>query len=183
MCVVAAGLALAGCGAEREFVEVGRDLGEPVATTATTLPALVSHPGGWFTISLPGQGKVETQTAQTAAGPVDISVLTVASDENGYAVSHHDVPKGGYDLNGAAKGAAAEVKGTLTDLSPVSYKGNSGLDFRVAGAAEGKGTVFSRIIVVKKKKTIHIQAVFAGDLRTPPNDLYRQVLESLTLSL
>ena len=179
-------VALCGCGAgaEEEFVPVGRDLGAPTPTTAappTTLPPLAPYAGGWFTIALPGEATVEKETAETAAGPAEVTIAQVSGSGYGYSVAYGVVPGSGFDLNGAARGAANAVQGQVTDLSPVTYKGNKGLDYRVADAKGGQATLFARVIQVKRRY-LQVQAVFEGRLSAPPNDLYRQVLESLTFT-
>ena len=184
--LIAAAVALSSCGvgAEDAFVPVGSEVGSPTPTTAappTTLPAMTPFAAGWFTIALPGQATVDKETAQTAAGPAEVTIAHVAGSDWGYSVAYSTIPGSSFDLNGAAQGAASGVQGRLTDLSPVTYKGNKGLDYRVADAKGGKITVFARVIQVKKRY-LQVQAAFEGRLDVPPNDLYRQVLESLTFT-
>jgi hypothetical protein len=183
---------LAGCGgAEDTFAPVGPDVGtpetalSPTTLTATTLaptttapPALVRYVGDGYTISLPGKGELQKQTVQTPAGPVEASIVMVdLGDDSGYSVVSNAVPASGWDLDGAARGAATSAEGTLSDVSKVTYKGSTGRDYRISRAQDQR-TIFSRMLIVKKK-SILVQAVLNGDLRTPP-PTYTQVLESLT---
>jgi hypothetical protein len=182
--LVVAALLLTGCAAEEKFSEVGPDLGLATtavpATTATTLPALVPYAGDGFSISLPGPAKVDKQTTPSANGPIEVTIATVEGKDNAYGVAYNSVPTGKADLDAAARGTAEGVKGTLTDVKTVTYKGHPARDFRVAKAQNGLATVFARVLFVKKRIII-VQAVFGGDLTAPPNDLYQQVLASLVV--
>lgn len=177
--VLVGAVVLAGCGgAASKFEAVGSELDAP--STATTVPALVPYVGDGFSVSLPGPAKVDKQTTQSAAGPIEVTfVIASQGASNAYSVSHNAVPATGFDLDAAATGAATGVQGNLADVRPVTYKGYQGRDFRVT-KVKGRATVFGRVLLVKKR-AFFVQAVLDGDQSAPP-DLYRQVIESLTFS-
>jgi len=147
-----------------------------LSTTTTAPAALVPFAGEGFTISLPGQGAVQKKTIPSAAGPIELSLVTVTRGFDAYNITYNTVAARRPDLDAAARGAASGAQGTLTDVRPVTYKGFTGRDFRVA-RAHNDITVFVRILIVKQR-LFQIQGAFQGDLTAPPDGLYQQVLAS-----
>ena len=102
-CVALAGLAgsapRSACGEEKASTK-------PVATLK----------GDGFTVEMPGNPKPETINAQTAGGPVPITAYITEGGSEGFSMSVLKIPKGVRgDLDGAVKGAASSVGGTLKD--------------------------------------------------------------------
>ena len=200
--LLVAAILLTGCRAHDTFVAVAADIepppttagaptaapvttASPVATAAPTAPPPAARPGlvpysaGWFTISLPGPGEVDRQTVPSAVGPIELTIVSVITSTSGYGVAYNVAPLSSIDLDGAARGAAAGVRGKLTEVKPITYKGRPARDFRVVGAQGGVATVFGRVIDVNQR-ALQIQAVFkGGNLNAPPDGVYSQVLASL----
>jgi hypothetical protein len=140
--------------------------------------------GQGFSIAMPGTPKRQVITAQTAAGPVPITAYISEGGEEGFSMSVLTVPKGVKgDLDGAVKGAASSVKGTLKDSARTRYQGFPARDARIANAADengNKGTVFARVILAEGR-VFQLQYVTAGaDVKAPPA-AYRRFVSSLKI--
>jgi hypothetical protein len=101
------GCALVACGEEKASTK-------PISTLK----------GDGFTVAMPGHPKPETINAQTAGGPVRITAYITEGGEEGYSMSVLRIPQGVRgDLDGAVKGAATSVGGTLKDVKKLSFQG------------------------------------------------------------
>jgi len=167
-----AGTALVACGGDGDE---GDRAGGPRVSTLK---------GRGFTVDMPGSPKRQVITAQTAAGPVPITAYISESGEEGFSMSVLTVPKGVKgNLDGAVKGAAASVGGTLKNSATTRYQGFPARDARIANAADkdgNKGTVFARVILASGR-VFQLQYVTAGaDVEAPPA-AYRRFVSSLKI--
>ena len=180
-----AGLLLVGCSSQETFEPVGPNLSPattaPQTPRAVSPPALVPYVGDRFTILLPGPGLVEKDIANQGAAPVEYTTVTGKSPGHSYSVTYFARPQG-FDQDDQARKAAEVSGGTLVDLRSVSFKGHRGRDFRIAQVKTNEGmiTFFNRSLLVKGRIYL-VQATYGGDVTAAP-DLYRQVVESLTLT-
>jgi hypothetical protein len=141
--------------------------------------------GEGFTVAMPGSPKRQTQTVQTAAGPVVVTAYITEGGEEGFSMSVAKIPstvKG--DLDGAISGAAANVKGTLKDTVKTTYQGYPARDTRIINAQDKngkKGTVFARVILAEGR-LFQLQFIQeGGDVKSPPA-AYPAFLRSLKIS-
>lgn len=162
-----AGWALVACGEEKASTK-------PISTLK----------GDGFTVAMPGNPKPETINAQTAGGPVRITAYITEGGEEGYSMSVLRIPKGVRgDLDGAVKGAASSVGGTLKDVRKLRFQGFAARDARVTGAEDSngvKGTVFARVILANGR-IFQLQFVTEGaDVKSAPEQ-YRAFVSSLKI--
>jgi hypothetical protein len=162
-----AGSALVACGEEKASTK-------PVATLK----------GDGFTVAMPGSPKAETITAQTAGGPLPITAYITEGGEEGFSMSVLKIPKGVRgDLDGAVRGAASSVGGTLKDTKKLEFQGFPARDARITGAEDSngnKGTVFARVILAKGR-VFQLQFVTGGaDVKAPPKQ-YTAFVSSLKI--
>jgi hypothetical protein len=141
--------------------------------------------GEGFTVNMPGKPKRSTQTVPTAAGPVLLTAYVTEGGEEGFSMSVAKIPstvEG--DLDGAVRGAAANVKGTAKDTRTTTYQGFPARDTRITNAQDKngkKGTVFARVILAKGR-LFQLQFVQEGaDVKSPP-DAYTAFLASLKIT-
>ena len=156
----------------------GRPSSAP-STAATTGSGLVPYKGDHFTVSMPGTPVKSSQPLSTAAGPVELIVLTVEKDDSAFLVGYTDYPAGmQLDLNGAARGSANNMKGQLADVKRVTYRGAPAVDFRVVKAG-GSATGFQRVFVVDGRLYELLAVVPGPDVKIPPAE-YPLMRDSLT---
>lgn len=141
--------------------------------------------GEGFTVAMPGTPKRQVLTAQTAAGPVPITAYITEGGSEGFSMSVLKLPGGVKgDLDGAVKGAASSVGGTLEDSKQVTFQGFAARDARITGAEDSngnKGTVFARVILAKGR-VFQLQFVTQGaDVKSAPEQ-YTSFVASLKIS-
>lgn len=162
--------ALLACGDEKEKNAASA---KPVATLK----------GDGFSVEMPGKPERRVLNAPTAAGPLPITSYITEDGEEGFSMSVLKLPKGArFDLDGAVRGAAANVKGTVKDTAKTSYQGFPARDARITNAADAngnKGTVFARMILAKGR-FFQLQFVKEGDVRSPPA-AYKRFVSSLKI--
>ena len=120
----------------------------PSATPAASAPSspttgdwvVVTPDGGGFTVEMPGQATFQTQTAETALGPIELHIATFTTASGAYFATWSDYPAGSItdpaaSLIGARDGAVRNINGTLVSDGPVSREGLEGhaLTATVAG--------------------------------------------------
>lgn len=140
--------------------------------------------GEGFSVRMPGEPKRSTQTVQTAAGPVTLTAYITEGGEEGFSMSVAKIPstvEG--DLDGAVRGAAANVKGTAKDTVKTTYQGFPARDTRIINAQDAngkKGTVFARVILARGR-LFQLQFVQAGGDVAKPPAAYPTFLSSLKI--
>ena len=162
-----AGAALVACGEEK-----------------ATEKKVATLKGDGFTVAMPGDPKAETITAQTAGGPIAITAYITEGGSEGFSMSVLKVPEGVRgDLDGAVRGAASSVAGTLQDSTKLTFQGFPARDARITGAEDSngnKGTVFARVILANGR-VFQMQFVTAGaDVTSPPKQ-YTAFVSSLKI--
>lgn len=163
--------ALVACGDDKEQDSAS-------AKAATTLK------GDGFSVEMPGKPERRVLSAPTPAGPVPITSYLTQDGEEGFSMSVLKIPKGArFDLDGAVRGAAANVKGTVGDNAKTSYEGFPARDARITNAADengNKGTVFARMILTEDR-FFQLQFVKEGaDVKSPPA-AYKRFVSSLKI--
>lgn len=110
--------------------------------------------GEGFTVSLPGKAERTTQTAPTPGGNVNL-VLYGVQDRNSYhGVSYADMPEGvTIDLDGAVKGSAQAMKGTVASSKPSEVQGHKAVDATITGVQSNgiEGTAFITDVAVDNR--------------------------------
>jgi hypothetical protein len=112
---------------------------------------LVKFQATGFSVDLPCQPKPNSQSVNTPVGPMTVAQYVCAGGRDGYVVTSTTIPSvqgGTFDMAAAAKEAATEGGGTVTDLVTSTYQDHPAGDFKVADGHQGshKVTVFMRII-------------------------------------
>jgi hypothetical protein len=148
--------------------------------TSTGAAGVVLHEDG-FSVRLPSQASPHTQSVQSAAGPVTVT-LYIAPDGDGgnYLVAMTAVPTSGVvDLNGAVKGAASNVGGTVVSSVETSYLGYAGRDAKITATSGAQSvTVFSRFLNVDSK-LFQLQYISPKANLSKPPAAYAEVLKSV----
>lgn len=144
-------------------------------------PELVTYEGPGFSIKLPGDPTVTSDTVASPSGDLDVTFYAVQSDELNVSVAVTMVPKGvPTDLDGAVEGGAANIGATVESSVPFSSDGHRGRDARFTGTRDGSDfTAFCRVLADGRRLYQVIQ-FFKGDLASAP-DLYTDIVGSLTL--
>lgn len=95
-----------------------------------------TSPDGSFSIGLPGQPTASSQTATTAAGPIEIRLFefALADQTTAFVVSYNDYPAGALGepqgtLDGAVQGAITNSKATLVQSHAIDLGGVPGRDY------------------------------------------------------
>jgi hypothetical protein len=147
---------------------------EPLSSTPSTARTtigrgMIPYKGDRFTVLLPGKPVKSSQRAASAAGPVKITILLVQKDGSAFNVAYSDFPAGAQiDVTDAARGSAGGIKGQLTDVKHVTYRGMPAVDFRIINGLGGTVTGFARDVVVVKRVYQLFVIVFGADVKTPP---------------
>lgn len=135
---------------------------------------LVTLNGEGFSVRVPGKTDRQVRTIPTAAGAIDLIIYSSADKgaSEGFVVSVGKIPAGGsFDLDGAVRGAAANVQGTVSDLKKTTYQGFPARDMRITSAQDQgghKGTVFARVVLAKDR-FFQLQFIQEGaDVKSPP---------------
>ena len=163
--------ALVACGDDKE------------SNAASARPA-ATLTGDGFSVEMPGSPQRRVLTVPTSSGPLPVTSYLSEGGEEGFSMSVLKVPEGvRFDLEGAVRGAAANVKGTVKDNSKTSYEGFPARDTRITNAADkngNKGTVFARMILAKGR-FFQLQFVKEGaDVKSPPA-AYKRFVASLKI--
>jgi hypothetical protein len=114
-----------------------------------------SPDGGGFSIMLPGTPELQTQTVNTAAGPIVVKMYIVNDNGMAYIVSYNDYPQEAMDqttpeqvLDGARDGAVANVYGKLLSETILSLDGYPGRQINVGVGDNG---IKARIYLVNNR--------------------------------
>lgn len=141
--------------------------------------------GEGFTVQMPGNPKRSVITAQTPAGPVPITAYISEGGEEGFSMSSLKIPAGVQgDLDGAVRGAASQVEGTVRSSVKTTHQSFPARDARIADAEDAngrKGTVFLRVILAKGR-VFQLQFVTAGGDVPAPTSAYRAFVASLKIT-
>jgi hypothetical protein len=190
--IVALGSALflSACGTSTASPNAGSSAPTEVATEASTN----AHPG-WITFAPDGQGfsaiypgdpTLQTQTIQTASGPVPMSVWYYeASDDLSYYVALGKYPEGSLSsgsLSDAYDAAVTDMSNmslgmTVTEHGDVTISGHAGRTFTVANSAV---TVKGELIAVGDN-LYKVYVLYPSDASESPNT--RIFLSGFTLTV
>ncbi len=171
--------------------------GNPIAALALALALALGACGGkaserevatlsgdGFSVAMPGAPKRSTQTVATPAGPVSVTAYITEGGSEGFSMSVARIPSGVKgDLDGAVRGAAANVRGTARDVRRTTYQGFPARDVRIANARGDDGsraTVFARLVLARGR-LYQLQFVQEGGDVTEPPAAYPRFLSSLKL--
>lgn len=140
--------------------------------------------GPGYTVLMPGKPDRSVNTVQTEAGPVRVVAYVSDSADRAFAVASTMLPAGVKgDLDGAVKGAASNIGGTVRNNTKTTYQGFPARDARVTGAEDkngNAGTVFARFILARNH-LYQLQFVTKGsDVKSPDGD-YDKFVGSLRI--
>jgi hypothetical protein len=137
--------------------------------------------GDGFTVSMPGTPERSEQSVKTAKGTVKAVSYTSDSKDKAFSIGYTELPKGVTgDLHGAIAGGASNVGGTARDEVDTTYQGFKARDARITGAADNKGTLFVRAILVKNRLYV-LQFIGNGANLKKPSAAYSQIINSLKI--
>jgi len=116
-----------------------------------------TSPDGSFSASFPETPEEQTQSIDTAAGPITLHGFTVDRGYIAYAVMYSDFPsdliqQGDPDLllDGGVDGAVTNVQGNLVSKTTISLDGHPGREFTIESDAQ-QVTVKGRIFLVDNR--------------------------------
>jgi hypothetical protein len=111
---------------------------------------------GRFSVLFPGEPKESLQSVRTAAGQINLVMLTAGSKTSGFAVGYTDYPRNVVEssdpeemLDGARDGAVRNVGGRLIDETPLDFHGHPAREIRVE--APKKTSIRSRLILIENR--------------------------------
>lgn len=156
--LVIAALVLAACGGAAEPAPAPTAPAQPTtAPEPTAIPDPLagwisySAPDGSFTVRLPDEPVMESQTTSTEAGDIEIAMYMVEGDDHAWVLSHNGFPDAiaeviasGDDatiqslLDGGRDGAVSNVGGTLQDEKRITVDGFPGREFTFEASASGQ---------------------------------------------
>jgi hypothetical protein len=166
-----AALAVAGCGG-------GSSSGGGGGAGTNKLATLR---GDGFSVSMPGKPKRSEQAVPTPRGTVKAISYTSDSRDRAFSIGYTELPKGAEgDLHGAITGGAINVGGIARDEVDTTYQGFKARDARITGAADNKGTLFLRAILVKNRLYV-LQFIGDGANLKKPSAAYSQIINSLKI--
>jgi hypothetical protein len=128
-------------------------LARPIADAAVRWQRVTSQAGA-FTVSMPGPPAEDRQRIDTASGPVDFVILTVAEGDAVYAVAWGDYPaaagrlKPARVLDDARDRALARGSGRLVAERPIDFDGNPGRELEVQTHPAADATLVSRVRLI-----------------------------------
>ena len=115
---------------------------------------------GNFTITMPSVPKESSQSVDTAAGKVDLTMFTSQVGTSAYLVSFSDYPEEVMNtadplkvLDGAMNGSVTNFGGTVLTSKDITIDNNPGKEFTADGkvSAPGDGSLSGRIYLVKNR--------------------------------
>lgn len=114
------------------------------APTATSLK-LFNSPEGKFSVWLPGDPKVDSQTVDAAGMKIKVTMYTISSGTGAYIAGFNDYPAEmmkGTDLqnllDGARDGGLKNINATLVNETKIDKDGFPGRDITAKANAQGK---------------------------------------------
>lgn len=114
---------------------------------------------GGFTVQMPGTPNKQSQSINTAVGPVTINMYTVETKGEAFIVAYSDYPEAAASqadpqqlLNNARDGAVRNVNGKITSERSVTLNGKPGKEIIGDGSlASQEGTFVARIYWVSPR--------------------------------
>jgi hypothetical protein len=142
---------------------------------------LATLQGDGFSVSMPGKPKRSEQSVPTPRGAVKAISYTSDASNRAFSIGYTELPKGVKgDLHGAIAGGASNVGGTARDEVGTTYQGFKARDARITGAADNKGTLFLRAILVRNRLYV-LQFIGNGANLKKPSEAYSQIINSLKI--
>lgn len=105
---------------------------------------------GGITVEMPGKPTKTTQTAQTAAGPINVNMLMVDKGSEAYMAAYNEFPAAAASnvidpkllLDSGRDGALRNVNGKLTSERPLTLGSVPGRELVGEGNSQGKDVAF-----------------------------------------
>ena len=142
---------------------------------------LATLDGDGFSVSMPGKPTRKEQTVPTVNGTFKAISYTSDSRDKAFSIGYTELPAGiRGDLHGAIKGGAANVGGKIRDEVATTYHGFKARDARITGAADHRGTLFLRAILVRNRLYV-LQFIGNGANLEKPSAAYSQIINSLKI--
>lgn len=137
--------------------------------------------GDGFSVIMPGKPRRSEQSVRTQRGTMRAISYTSDSRDRAFSIGYTELPKGVTgDLHGAIVGGASRVGGTARDEVDTTYQGFKARDARITGAADNKGTLFLRAILVRNRLYV-LQFIGDGANLKKPSEAYSQIVNSLKI--
>jgi len=160
----------------------------PAEPTATPDPlagwVAFTAPDGSFTVRLPAEPKVQTETVPTEAGDIAVAMYLVESGDRTVVVSHNGFPASVADviasgddafvqglLDNSRDGAIANVSGTLQDEKQITVGGFPGREFTFnidsGSSPTGSAITGSARVVLVKDRLYQLISLTTADETSP----------------
>ncbi len=163
--VVVAALLLGGCGGadDEPSAKSGSTTSSSPSPTADPAADLVPLDGNGFAMKLRQKAVAEEQTFDTKVGKVKATLYTDAGDDDAFVVAMNAYPAGTrVDLDGAVRGVAQNVGGTVDVNETVEVQGNPARQVRIAGTSAGNEVTVYLLAVNVDNKLFQLQYVLRG---------------------
>ncbi len=143
---------------------------------------------GAFAITMPGTPKESSQSVDTAAGAINLTMFTTQVSSAAYLVSYSDYPEDMMSsadplkvLEGAQNGSITNFDGKLLSSKDITLDDNPGKEFTAEGKVTnpGDGSLSGRIYLVKNR--LYQIIVIGLKDKTPAADIDKY-LKSFKLS-
>jgi hypothetical protein len=125
--------------------------------------------GEGFTVQMPGSPSHDTQTTQSAVGPIPIHLYTLSQGYEGYMAGYSQYPETLFNLsqpedvfNGAQNGVINNIKGEVVSQRSITMNGNPGRE--VIGTSSSANLGFTmRLYIVKPKMFMLFYTQYGAD--------------------
>jgi hypothetical protein len=119
---------------------------------------------GGVTVQMPGKPNKQTQTAQTAVGPINVNMFMVDKGSEAYMMAYNEFPAAAAKavgdpqvlLNNGRDGALRNVNGKLTSERPITLGSIPGRELIGEGTTSGKEVAFTARIYWANPRLIQI---------------------------
>ncbi len=175
------GSVLTGCGGSGDSSPRAAAPTSTAPTAAASAVPLQRLVGDGFSVGLPGKAESTTQTVPTEAGDIKIVLYTATDPDGGtFVVAMNDYPAGTtIDLDGAVRGAAANVGGTVRESAKTEFLGNPARDARYTAAPQGQPVTIWARIVQKGRRLFQLQYFVPKSGQVDPPPVFDQVLDTV----
>jgi hypothetical protein len=125
--------------------------------------------GEGFTVTMPGTPSHDTQTTQSAVGPIPIHLYTLSAGYEGYMAGYSQYPETLFNLSkpedvfdGAQNGVINNIKGQVVSQRSITMNGNPGRE--VVGTSSSTNLGFTmRLYIVKPKMFMLFYTQYGAD--------------------
>lgn len=139
--------------------------------------------GEGFSVNMPGKPTRRVSTVQTPAGPLQLTLFLSKGASEAFSIGGGRFPaRASLNLDGAVRGEAAGVHGTVRNVLSTTYQRFPARDARITAESNGTPiTIFERTILANGEY-LNLQFLQQGfDVKSPPAS-YATFLASLKIT-